>query len=111
MTNIIVFVTSATEKEAQRIVRALLDKRLIACGNVLGPVMSQFWWQEKIEKATEFLVLMKSNDKLFEKLSKTIKGMHSYEVPEILALPIVEGWPPYLEWLSKSLRSSQTVKS
>lgn len=111
MTNIVVFMTTATKQEAQRIVRSLLDKYLIACANVLGPVESQFWWREKIEKANEFLVLMKSDEKLFEELAKTIKEMHSYEVPEILALSIVKGWPPYLEWLNRSLRLSQAVKS
>jgi len=111
VTNIVIFMTAASEQETCRIVRSLLDKRLIACANIIGPVESQFWWHEKIEKAKEFLVLMKSDEKLFEKLSKTIKEMHSYEVPEILALPIVKGWPPYLEWLNKSLRLSQVVKS
>jgi periplasmic divalent cation tolerance protein len=103
MTNIVVFMTTSTKQEAQKIVRSLLDKHLIACANILGPVGSQFWWQGKIDKAKEFLVLMKSNEKLFEKLSKTIKEMHSYEVPEILALPIVKGWAPYLEWLTETL--------
>jgi len=111
MTNIIVLMTTATKQEAQRIVRLLLDKHLIACGNTLGPVESQFWWREKIGKANEFLVLMKSDEKLFEKLSKTIKETHSYQIPEILALPIVEGWPPYLEWLNATLRPTETVKS
>jgi periplasmic divalent cation tolerance protein len=105
-----VFMTTATKQEAQRIVRLLLDKHLIACANILGPVESQFWWQEKIEKASEFLVLMKSDQKLFEKLSKTIKQTHSYETPEILALPIVKGWTPYLKWLNATLRPAETVK-
>jgi periplasmic divalent cation tolerance protein len=103
--------TTATKQEAQKIVRFLLDKHLIACANILGTAESQFWWREKIEKTSEFLVLMKSDEKLFEKLSKTIKEMHSYETPEVLALPIVKGWPPYLEWLSVALRPADTVKS
>jgi len=111
MASIIVFMTTATKQEAQKIAHSLLEKRLIACANILGPVDSEFWWQGKIEKAKEFLVLMKSDEKLFEKLSQAIKEVHSYEVPEILALPIVKGWPPYLEWLNKSLGLSQTVKS
>jgi len=106
MTNIVVLMTTGTKQEAQKIVRLLLDKHLVACANILGPVESQFWWQGKIEKASEFLVLMKSDEKIFEQLSKAIKEMHSYETPEILALPIVKGWPPYLEWLNVSLRLS-----
>jgi len=110
MTNIVVFMTTATKKEAQKIVRSLLNKHLIACANILGPVNSQFWWQGKIDRANEFLVLMKSNEKVFEKLSKTTKRMHSYDVPEILAFPVVKGWTPYLEWLNASLGLCQTVK-
>jgi len=110
MASIMVFVTTATEQEAQRIVSLLLEKHFIACANILGSVESQFWWQEKIEKANEFLILMKSDEKLFEKLSKTIKETHSYETPEILALPIVKGWPPYLKWLNATLRPTEMVK-
>jgi periplasmic divalent cation tolerance protein len=103
MTNIMVFMTTATKHEAQKTVRSLLDKQLIACANIIGPVDSEFWWHGKIDKAKEFLVLMKSDEKLFEKLSKTIKNIHSYEIPEILALPLVRGWAPYLEWLNSTL--------
>jgi len=111
MTKIVVLMTTATKQEAQRVVRLLLDKHLIACANTLGPVDSSFWWQGKIDRAKEFLVLMKSDQKFFEKLSKTIKEMHSYETPEILALTIVKGWPPYLEWLNATLSPAETVKS
>lgn len=103
MTSIVVFMTTATKREAQKIAQNLLDRRLIACANIYGPVESHFRWQNKIEKAKEFLVLMKSSQKLFAKLSKTVKEMHSYDVPEILALEIVEGFPPYLEWLNAAL--------
>jgi periplasmic divalent cation tolerance protein len=103
MTNIMVFMITATKQEAQKIASALLNKHLIACANILGPVYSEFWWKGKIDKTTEFLVLMKSDEKLFEKLSRTIKEMHSYEVPEILALPVVKGWAPYLDWLNATL--------
>jgi len=110
MTHIIVLMTTANKKEAKRIVRLLLDKHLIACANILSNIESQFWWREKIEKANEFLVLMKSDEKLFKKLSQTIKEMHSYEAPEILALPIVKSWLPYLEWLDAALCQAETVK-
>jgi len=110
MTNIMVFMTTATKQEAQRIVRFLLDKHLIACANILGPVDSHFWWQRKIDTAKEFLVIMKSDEKLFDRLSKTVKEMHSYQTPEVLALPIMKGWPPYLEWLNTSLSPAERVK-
>jgi len=103
MTNIIVLMTTAKKSEAQKIAQNLLDRRLIACANIYGPVESHFRWQNKIEKAEEYLVLMKSNQKPFAKLAKAVEEMHSYEVPEILALPIVEGFKPYLKWLNTSL--------
>jgi periplasmic divalent cation tolerance protein len=103
MKNIIVFMTVPTKKEARKIVHSLLDKHFIACANIIGPVDSEFWWQGKIDKAKEFLVMMKSDEKLFEKLSKTVKELHSYDIPEILALPIVMGWTKYLDWLNTTL--------
>ncbi len=105
MTNIMVLMATATKQEAKNITRSLLSKRLIACANILGPVESQFWWREKIEKAKEFLVFMKSDEKLFDRLAKTVKEMHSYDTPEILAFSIIHGWPPYLEWLNATLRT------
>lgn len=106
MKGMVVLVTTPSKKEADKIVRSLLNKRLIACANIFGPVESNFWWKRKIDKASEFLVLMKSSEKLFIKLSQAIREMHSYEVPEILALPIVKGSKPYLEWLNASLTDS-----
>ncbi len=103
MTNVIVFVATSTKREAQRIVQNLLTKRLIACANILGPVESHYWWQNKIEKAREYLVFMRSKQSLFAKLTEAMKEIHSYEVPEILAVPIVEGYKPYLKWLDASL--------
>lgn len=103
MAPIIVFVTVPSKGEARRIVKNLLEERLIACANILDPVESHFWWQGKIDKANEILVLLKSDQRLFTKLSKALKKMHSYDVPEILAVPIFEGFPPYLEWLNTAL--------
>jgi len=101
-----VLMTTHARREAQKIAQNLLERRLIACANIYGPVESHFWWQSKIEKAEEFLVLMKSNQKLFAKLAKAIKEMHSYDVPEILAVPIVEGFQLYLKWLKATLADS-----
>ena len=102
-----VFMATATKQEAQKIVRSLLGKHFIACANIIGPVNSEFWWQGKIDKAREFLVLMKSDEKLFEKLSKTVKDIHSYEIPEILAIPIVRCSATYLEWSNSTLSQAE----
>jgi periplasmic divalent cation tolerance protein len=101
---IIIIVTTAGREEAETIAQQLLEARLIACANIIGPVYSHFHWSGKMEKAEEYLILMKSRKDLFEKLSETVKALHSYEVPEILALPIVEGSKAYMNWLRSCLR-------
>ena len=106
MAPILVFMTTGSRREAQRIAQALLEKHLIACANIYGPIESHFWWQGKIEKAKEFLVLMKSHRNLFSMLSETVKKMHGHDVPEILGVSIVEGFQPYLEWLDSILGTS-----
>jgi periplasmic divalent cation tolerance protein len=107
MSHIIVLVTTGTREEAKKITRNLLDQKLIACANIMGPVSSLFWWKEKINQENEFLVLMKTRSALFEKLATAIKQIHSYEVPEIIAVPITKGEQSYLEWLNSSLREGE----
>jgi periplasmic divalent cation tolerance protein len=97
-------VTTASKNEAETIVQQLLEARLIACANIVGPVQSHFHWSGKIDKAEEYLILMKSRKNLFEKLSETVKALHSYEVPEILAVPVVDGSKAYMAWLDGCLR-------
>ncbi|NIR87908.1 divalent-cation tolerance protein CutA [Candidatus Bathyarchaeota archaeon] len=104
---VVVFMTTSDKKEASKIVRCLLDERLIACANIVGPVSSLFWWEGKIDEASEFLVIMKSKKRLFKRLSERVKETHSYEVPEIIELPVTEGLPSYLEWLSASLHGEE----
>jgi periplasmic divalent cation tolerance protein len=99
---LIVIVTTASNKEAKKIAQHLLNKKLIACANI-SPVTSLFHWSGKTEHAEEHLILMKSRQDLFEKLAETVKTLHSYEVPEILALPIVAGSKAYLAWLDSCL--------
>lgn len=104
MSHIVVIITTSNKEEAVKIVRSLLKERLIACANIVGPVSSLFWWQEKIDEENEFLVFMKSHKSLFERLSERVTEIHSYGVPEIVALPIIAGSPPYLDWLKTSLQ-------
>jgi periplasmic divalent cation tolerance protein len=100
---IVVMFTTANKQEAENIAQRLLKERLIACANIIGPVSSLFHWAGKIEKAEEYLIFMKSREDLFEKLAETVKALHSYEVPEILVLPIVDGSRAYLDWLGSCL--------
>ena len=103
MSYLIVFMTAGSREEAVKIVRTLLEERLIACANVVDAVSSFFWWQGEIEEEKEVLVIMKSNESLFRKLSKRVAELHSYDVPEILAVPIVDGSQSYLDWMKECL--------
>ncbi len=107
MSHQIVFMTTATKEEAENITRKLLDQKLIACANIVGPVTSLFWWKEKISQEKEFLVLMKTHSDIFDKLAAIIKQMHSYEVPEIIAVPIAKGEQTYLKWLNGTLQKGE----
>ncbi len=100
MDPIVIFVTASSEEEAQKIANGLLQKKLIACANIMSGVKSMFWWQGKIDHANEYLLILKTQRKLFPKVAKTVKSLHSYDVPEIIALPIIEGEEGYLKWLA-----------
>jgi len=102
-TYVIVLVTTTSKQEAENIAQQLLKEQLIACANITGPVSSLFHWAGKLENAEEYLIFMKSRKDLFEKLAETVKALHSYAVPEIIALPIVEGSKAYLDWLDSCL--------
>lgn len=104
MSFITVLMTTASEDEAVKIVRKLLEAKLIACANIIERVHSIFWWHGAIKDSHEAMVLMKTRSKLIGNLMKTVKMLHSYEVPEIIALPIVDGAPLYLDWVKSSTR-------
>ena len=101
--NIVVFITAKDSAEAKTISDQLLEKKLIACANIVEGVQSVFWWQGKIDQAKETLIVLKSKQSLFKKIVKTVKAHHSYEVPEIIALPIIDGNPDYLKWINESV--------
>ena len=102
--HIVIFVTCASKKEAKKIAKNLLNTKLIACANIIEDVKSLFWWKGKVDKATESLIIIKTVRKNFNRIENWIKELHSYEVPEIIALPITAGESNYLKWISESLK-------
>lgn len=102
---IIVLVTTADKAEAEKIAKTLLNEKLIACANIVGSVTSFFAWKDKINCAEECLMIMKSQADLFELLEARVKSLHSYEVPEVLALPILAGSSGYLAWMNQILKT------
>lgn len=101
---IIVFVTVAKKSEARQIALMLIKNKLAACVNIIDRVNSLFWWQGKVDRAGELLLIIKTKKSKFVKLAKLVKSLHSYTVPEIIALPIIMGNPEYLEWINDSFR-------
>jgi periplasmic divalent cation tolerance protein len=97
----VVFVTAANEKEAKKIAESVVKAKLVACVNIVGKINSIYWWQGKIERSPEVLLIMKTKLPLAKKLVKKIKGIHSYKVPEIIFLPIIAGNSDYLKWIGK----------
>ncbi len=108
---IVVLVTCGSAVEAGRIARRLVHRRLAACANVVrSAVRSTYRWKGKVETATEHLLVIKSARKLLPALRGEIERLHSYDVPEVIALPIVAGSPAYLKWLAECLRPASAKK-
>ncbi|MCL4402776.1 MAG: divalent-cation tolerance protein CutA [Acidobacteria bacterium] len=101
---IVVLSTCGSTEEAEKIARELVENRLAACVNVISGVHSVYRWQGAVESATEALLLIKSSRDRFESLCGALQKMHSYQVPEVLALSVVEGSANYLNWLEGELR-------
>jgi periplasmic divalent cation tolerance protein len=103
MSHIVVFVTASSPDEGARIGRALVDERLAACANLVSSIASAYWWQGTVEEAAEALVILKTRQDLLERITHRVRALHSYTVPEVIALPIVGGNPDYLRWIDESV--------
>ncbi|MBI4843883.1 MAG: divalent-cation tolerance protein CutA [Nitrospirae bacterium] len=99
---IVVMITSPGEEEAAAIARTLVEERLAACVTIIRNVRSIYSWQGKVEDGAEILMMAKTRGELFDSLKERVKQMHSYDVPEIIALPIMYGSEDYLKWLRNS---------
>ena len=100
---IVVLVTAKDSDEARKIARGLLDDKLIACANMIGNIQSIFLWQGKIEEAGEVLLVLKTRRELFDQVVLKVKSLHSYDTPEIIAIPVIAGNSDYLKWIDSSV--------
>ncbi len=100
----VVLVTASGPKEAEKITEALFKGKLAACVNVVSKVSSTYWWKGRIERASESLLIIKTKKSALPALIREVKKNHSYTVPEVIALPIVQGNPDYLRWIGDSIR-------
>jgi periplasmic divalent cation tolerance protein len=105
--NVVIFITTGTDKEAHRIANMLLNQRKAACVNIVPEVTSIFWWQDKLDSAQESLLMVKTRISLLNEIVSMVRKIHSYDVPEVIALPIIGGNPDYLEWIGKEIRQSE----
>jgi periplasmic divalent cation tolerance protein len=100
---IVVFSTCASQEEAERLARLVVEQGLAACASIVPNVRSYYRWQGAVETAGEYLLLIKSAQRQFAALSAALERAHSYEVPEVLAVPVVAASAPYLAWLEASI--------
>ena len=106
MTDAVVgFVTCSSKSEARKIARAILRKKLAACVNILAGVESHYWWQGKLEQARECLLLIKTTRSKRQFVIRTVRAVHSYDLPEMIFVNVTDGERKYLEWIRKSVRS------
>ena len=106
---IVVYVTCGKLEEAQSLASTLVEKRLAACVSVLPGVNSWYWWEGKVTRDEELLLIVKTSRTQFRQLEKEIQRVHSYSVPEIIALPIVEGSQDYLDWMGNAMEKPEEV--
>jgi periplasmic divalent cation tolerance protein len=100
---VIILITTKDAGEAQKIAGTLLKRRQAACVNIVPEVDSRFWWQDKLEAARESLLIVKTRESLLPDIIKSVKKNHSYDIPEIIALPVVGGSEEYLDWIDREL--------
>jgi periplasmic divalent cation tolerance protein len=96
---VVILITTSSEEEAHKIAELLVNGKKAACVNIVPRVDSLFWWKDKLDSARESLLLVKTKASLFPEIVGLVKEIHNYEVPEIIALPIIDGSEDYLKWL------------
>jgi periplasmic divalent cation tolerance protein len=103
-THLQVVTTTEHKEDAEKIGKMVVEKRLAACAQLVGPIVSTFWWKGVIETAEEWLCYMKTRHTLYDQLEEAIIAVHPYETPEIVAMPIVRGSSDYLKWIETEVK-------
>jgi periplasmic divalent cation tolerance protein len=98
-----VLTTCGSREEAEKIAHALVERRLAACANIVGPIHSVYRWRGQVETAAEHLLIIKTTAGLFDSVARALRELHSYELPECIQLPIEAGSAEYLEWIERSV--------
>jgi periplasmic divalent cation tolerance protein len=106
---IVILSTCGSEDDAVKVGRALVEARVAACVNIVPKIRSIYRWKGELQDDTEWLLVIKSSRSLFERLKTELRKVHSYEVPEVLAIPVVDGSQEYLDWMDRELPGSDTL--
>ncbi len=101
---IVIYITTSSINEAKKIGSALVKEKLVACSNIISPISSIYSWQGKICDDKEALMILKTKRILFKQIVKRVEKIHSYDVPEIIALPIIDGSDKYLSWINEETK-------
>lgn len=104
MTGAITVLVTCSQDESEKIAASLIEDQLAACVNIISGITSIYRWQGKICRESECLLLIKSERRLWKRLAQRVKDLHSYQTPEIIAIPIEDGYPPYLDWIKDSVK-------
>ena len=100
---VVILITASTDEEAQKIADRLLTERKAACVNIISKVRSLFWWKGELDSADEALLIVKTKASLIDEIVSLVKEVHSYQVPEVIALPLIGGNQDYLNWMGDEL--------
>ena len=99
--------TVEKKEDADRIAKTLVETRMAACVQVIGPIRSTYWWKGRVEEEGEWLCVMKTREELYADLEASLRAVHPYEVPEIVAVPVVKGSERYLHWIEEETRKGE----
>ncbi len=102
--HVFVYITASGMEEAERISKALIQERLVACTNIIDDMSALFWWDGEVQSEKEVVLVAKTRSDAFERLTGRVKELHSYECPCIIGMPIVMGNPDYLAWIDEEVR-------
>ena len=108
---IVILITAGSSEEAGKIAHALVEQKLAACVNLVDPIRSVYRWEGKVAEDAEVLLVVKSSRGLLNEVRRVVEELHSYHVPELICLPIIDGSPNYLNWLTESLKSTSNANS
>lgn len=101
--HLLIYITCGNEENARQIATALVEEQLAACVNILPNIQSVYRWQGKVQTDSEYLLIIKTRQEAFATLQERVRHLHQYELPEIIAVPIVAGSQPYLNWITESV--------